>query len=63
MNFFYTAHSQEDPTDFTPDPVFFPPATPVGLSRSSSQDFVLSSKGITQFTPVQGEAFDPFSDQ
>lgn len=49
-----------DPTDFN-DPKFLSTSNPRWVEAGLSQAVidVLSAKGITRFTPVQGEAFDP----
>jgi ATP-dependent RNA helicase DDX21 len=49
-----------DPINFN-DPKFLSTSNPRWVEAGLSQDVidVLSSKGITKFTPVQGEAFDP----
>ncbi|KAL3911471.1 MAG: hypothetical protein SGILL_007270, partial [Bacillariaceae sp.] len=50
----------DDPQDFT-DPKFLSTSNPRWISAGLDQRVidVLSGKGITRFTPVQGEAFDP----
>lgn len=49
-----------DPTDFN-NPKFLSTSNPRWVEAGLSQAVidVLSAKGITRFTPVQGEAFDP----
>jgi superfamily II DNA/RNA helicase len=51
---------QVDPIDFT-DPKFLSTSNPRWIKAGLTQSVidVLSAKGITKFTPVQGEAFDP----
>ena len=51
---------QDDPIDFE-DPKFLSTSNPRWVQAGLSQKVidVLSEKGITKFTPVQGEAFDP----
>mmetsp|Transcript_9582 Transcript_9582/g.13573 ORF Transcript_9582/g.13573 Transcript_9582/m.13573 type:complete len:847 (+) Transcript_9582:268-2808(+) len=52
--------AQDDPVDFT-DPKFLSTSNPhwVQAGLSPAVIDVLSGKGITRFTPVQGEAFGP----
>ena len=52
--------SQVDPINFK-DPKFLSTSNPRWTAAGLSQKVidVLSEKGITHFTPVQGEAFDP----
>jgi len=51
---------QDDPVDFK-DPKFLSTSNPRWIQAGLSQQVidVLSGKGITHFTPVQGEAFGP----
>jgi superfamily II DNA/RNA helicase len=51
---------QVDPIDFT-NPKFLSTSNPRWVKAGLSQEVinVLSEKGITKFTPVQAEAFDP----
>ena len=51
---------QLDPKNFQ-DPKFLSTSNPRWVQAGLSQEIIdiLSAKGITKFTPVQGEAFDP----
>jgi len=55
-----TLMKEDDPEDFK-DPEFLSTSNPRWVQAGLSQSVIdiLSSKGITHFTPVQGEAFDP----
>ncbi|KAG7358787.1 ATP-dependent RNA helicase RhlE 2 [Nitzschia inconspicua] len=55
-----TLLAEDDPQDFT-DPKFLSTSNPRWVQAGLDQRVidVLSGKGITHFTPVQGEAFDP----
>mmetsp|Transcript_21545 Transcript_21545/g.30003 ORF Transcript_21545/g.30003 Transcript_21545/m.30003 type:complete len:852 (+) Transcript_21545:217-2772(+) len=52
--------AQDDPVDFS-DPKFLSTSNPHWVQAGLSQAVIdiLSGKGITRFTPVQGEAFGP----
>jgi ATP-dependent RNA helicase DDX21 len=57
---FFLTKKQDNPTDFQ-DPKFLSTSNPRWVQAGLDQRIidVLSEKGITRFTPVQGEAFDP----
>ena len=58
--FTHVINTQENPEDLK-NPSFLSTSNPVWVNSGMSQQVidVLSQKGITQFTPVQAEAFKP----